>query len=222
MSRRIQHGDWALEWLQYPSYEPLTLSQAKQQLGITDDQTDFDALIGGTGAGDGYISVARSYIEETYGLPILKQRVRLTLAQFPWADTIRIPIWPVQSVDAFTYVTSDSIKHTLTVGENTTIPIPNVLTRLSRKPAELILPFAVIWPPAVLQTAEAIAIDMTVGFINGLSPETLPIPSVVFQAMRLLIGHYFMNREAATVIGRPSEALVLGIDNLMANVRLHF
>ena len=83
MSRRIQHGDWALEWLQYPSYEPLTLSQAKQQLGITDDQTDFDALIGGTGAGDGYISVARSYIEETYGLPILKQRVRLTLGAVP-------------------------------------------------------------------------------------------------------------------------------------------
>ena len=222
MSRRIIHGDWALEWIQYPAYEPLTLSQAKQQLGITDDQNDFDALIGGTGAGDGYISVARSYIEETYGLPILPQKVRLTLAQFPLGDTIRIPIWPVQSIDAFSYVTSDSISHPLTYGDNLTQPIPQVLTRLARKPCELILPFAKIWPPAVLQTSDGVAIDMTVGFLNGQSPETLPIPSVVFQAMRLLIAHYFMNREASTVIGRPSEPLVIGIDSLMSNVRLHF
>ena len=220
--KRVIRGDWAVEWLQYPATEPLTLSQAKAQLGITDDQTDFDALIGGTGSGDGYISTARNYIEETYGIAILKQRVRFTIAQFPWEDTIRLPLWPVQSCDAMGYTTADNMFNPMSVGDNTLIPIPNVLTRLSRKPAELVLPFGQIWPPATLQTTDGVQADFTIGYIRGDSPETLPVPSVVYQAMRLLIGHYFMNREAATVIGRPSEALVLGIDSLMANVRLYY
>ncbi len=75
-------------------------------------------------------------------------------------------------------------------------------------------------PPAVLQESDGLQIDLTVGFVTGASPENLPVPGVVYHAMRLLIAHWFQNREAATVIGRPSEPLVLGIDALMANVRL--
>lgn len=212
---QVPPGDWAIEQLSLPSVEPLTLDQAKSHLRMTPDENDFDDVV------TDLISIARNYIETTYGLPIMQQRLRLRLKQFPRASVIRLPIWPVQTVDAMTYIDAAAGMNVMLVGDDETQPIPDVITLLSRKPCELHLPWGHIWPPTVLQTAGAIRIDITGGFLTGASPELLPIPTTVLQAMKLLIGHYYENPEAATVIGRPSEPLVLGVDALMQNVRLY-
>lgn len=211
---QIPPGDWVLQTLQEPSAEPITLTQAKQHLRVPDDLTEFDDLI------TEYMLSARDFIERTYGLPIMPQKVRLSLAQFPRADRVRLPVWPVQRVDAGRYYTIDGVAHPFTFGDSSTQPVPDLLLRLSRKPAEIVVPWAHIWPPAVLQTADAVQFDLTVGFVRGDSPETLPVPAVVLQALRLLIGHMYDIGAAVTVIGRPSEPLVLGLDAMMTNVRL--
>lgn len=213
---QIPPGDWGFTQVSLPAAEPLSLAQGKAQVRIPQDVTDYDDLISDS------ISAARNFIETTYGVPMMKQQVRMTLATFPHGSKIRIPIWPVQSVDGMSYVTSDGVLHTLIVGDNQTSPIPDVLTRLGRKPAELILPFAHIWPAVMLQTAEAVRIDLTVGFLTGDSPELLPMPPAAIQAMKLLIGHAFYNGSATTIGSlQKSEPLVFGVDALMANIRLH-
>lgn len=216
MSLILPPGDWAIEQLGNPAAEPLTLAQAKAQVRIPSDVTDYDELISDS------VSAARSFLEETYGVPMVKQQVRVSYVGFPRMDRIRLPVWPVQSVDAMDYVTADGLPHTLNVGEVDTIPVPDVIARLWRKPAELSLPWAHIWPPAVLQSGGAVRISLTVGFLTGESPELLPIPPAALQAMKLLIGHAFFNGSAATIGSlQKSEPLVFGIDALMANIRLY-
>lgn len=215
---QIPHGDWSLQMLQLPASEPMTLDQGKNHLRIPLDVTDFDANVGD------YIKGARDYIEETYGLPIMPQKVRVNLQQFPREDRIKLPIWPVYSVDAARYYTVDGQSHTLTTGVAADFAgptPPDLLVRLSKKPCEIVLPWAHIWPPVVLQMADAIQFDLTVGFGNG-SPTLQPLPPAVMQALRLLLGHEYDIGAAVTVIGRPSEPLVLGVEAMMANIRLHY
>jgi len=211
---RVLDGDWNLQMLQPPASEPLTLDQAKQHLRIPLDVTDFDANV------TEYIAGARSYMEYTYGLPVMQQKVRVNLQQFPSADRIRLPIWPVQSVDASRYITVDGQAHPLTVGDSTTQPVPDILARLWRKPSELVLPWSHIWPPVVLQMADAVQFDLTVGFVTNASPELRPLPPALLAAMRLLIGHQYEQGAAVTVVGRPSERLAIGVDDLLRNIRL--
>jgi uncharacterized phiE125 gp8 family phage protein len=207
--------DWALHQLQLPAQQPLSLIQAKQHVRIPADVTEFDDLLNDA------IQGARAYLEDAYDIRFVKQRVRLTLETFPRESSITIPIRPVQSFDEFTWVDVAGAVHVLTVGDAETVPVPDVYGILTRRPAKLVLPFGRFWPPAVLATAEALRVDMTVGFLTGDSPELLPMPPGAIQAMKLLIGHSFNNGSAVTIGSlQKSDPLAMGVQSLMANVRL--
>ena len=214
MSQIIPPGDWAIETLALPAAEPMTLATAKLQCRVPTAITEYDALLSDA------ISAARNYIESTFAIYLAKQRVRITFASFPQGDRFRLPVWPIQTIDAMDYVTADGVAHFLNVGEVDTVPVPDVIARLWRKPAEMVLPFAHIWPPATLQIGGAIRISATVGFITG-SPELLPMPAAALQAMKLLIGHAYMNGSAVTIGSlQKSDPLALGVRDMMANLRL--
>ena len=152
MSQIIPPGDWAIETLALPAAEPMTLATAKLQCRVPTAITEYDALLSDA------ISAARNYIESTFANYLAKQRVRITFASFPQGDRFRLPVWPIQTIDAMDYVTADGVAHFLNVGEVDTAPVPDVIARLWRKPAEMVLPFAHIWPPATLQIGGAIRI----------------------------------------------------------------
>jgi hypothetical protein len=148
----------------------------------------------------------------------MPQTVEVTLQQFPRDDRIRLPIWPIPAVNYVKYTDVQNVTRDMIVGVDNTA---EVLARLWKKPAELVLPFAKIWPPAVLQMADAVRIGLNVGF-TGQSPE-FPLPPMAIRALKLLVGHYYENRSAVTLgTLMKSDPLALAIDHLMANVRLYF
>jgi hypothetical protein len=149
----------------------------------------------------------------------VKQQVEVTLQNFPRADRIRFPIWPVQSVDYFHYTDTADVQRSMVIG---TTSAADLLARTAKKPAEVVLPFAKIWPAYVLQMADAIRIGLTVGFLSGASPDLLPIPGAAIRAMKLLIGHYYENRSAVTLgTLMKSEPLVLAVASCMSSVGLY-
>jgi uncharacterized phiE125 gp8 family phage protein len=211
MGRQVLEGDWSIRQLTMPTSEPITLAQAKDHLRISQTLTNEDADI------TDMIVGARSYLEGAYGIRFMPQTVEVTLQQFPRDDRIRLPIWPATVVNYVKYTDVANVERDMIVGTDNTA---EVLYRLWKKPAELILPFAKIWPPAVLQMADAVRIGLTVGFTGG-SPE-FPLPVMSTRAMKLLVGHYYENRSAVTLgTLMKSDPLALAIDHLMANVRLY-
>jgi uncharacterized phiE125 gp8 family phage protein len=201
--------DFSIRPLSLPTSEPMSVAQAKAHLRIPADVTEFDEIVADL------IASARDYIEQTYNLRILPQDVEIGFLQFPKGDRIRLPIWPVQSLNYFHYTTA--AEETLAIDLNVLVK-----ARLHRKPAEIALRFSQVWPAVITDTSEGLQIGLTVGWETGDSPELLPRPPQINQAMRLLIGHGFNNGSAVT-LGTldKSDPLALGVDSLMANIRLY-
>jgi uncharacterized phiE125 gp8 family phage protein len=205
----FEHGDWSISLLEPPAAEPLTLDQAKAHLKVT--WPEEDSTIGD------YLTAARAYIEDAYGIRLVRQKVEVQFQNFPLlADRMKLPIAPVQSVDYFRYFDVQLVQRVMVVGTDLHV-------RLNKRPPELILPYGKVWPPVVLDTADPIRIGLAVGFVNGHSPETLPVPPAALSAMRLLLTHQYENRAAVTLgTLEKTDPLALGVAHLMANVALYF
>lgn len=207
--------DFAIRQLTFPAEEPLSLQEAKAHLRIDDEITDFDSIL------TGYLLAGRNFLESAYNVRLLKQTVEYTIDQFPYEDRIKFRIWPIQSIDYIRVTDVKGAVSNLAYGPAT--DDANVARpRLFKKPAELVLGYTKLWPTTILDTADAIAFGLTVGFQTDNSPETLPLPDEVKQAMRFLLEHQFTNGSAVTqgVVGQ-TDLVTLGVDNFMANVRLY-
>lgn len=215
MAPLVQQTDWSISTLVPPTSEPITLTRAKTHLKIDPLLTEEDDDI------QDYIAAARSYLEETFFVRIMPQKVEMQISQFPREDRIRLVAWPIRSIDYVRYTDINGNVGEMNVGTSTTAGA-TVLTRLNRKPCELKLPFAKIWPTAVLQESDGVQIGMSVGYLRGDSPETLPIPPAVIGAMKLLITNFYENRSAVTngTLDK-TDPLAISVGHLMANVRLY-
>lgn len=205
---RIEPGDWSFRLTSPPVAEPITLAQAKLALRVADDLTDDDGYISTC------ISAARSYLEKSFDVKIMPQKWELLLQNFPRAERIRFPFGPIQTVDYFHYLDTGFNTQSLVVGANASA---DVLVRLAKKPAELVLPFGKVWPAVILQTADPIAIGLSMGYLTGGSPELLPLPPEIVQAMFLLVDHWYENRSAITLgTLMKSDPIAIGVQSLMS------
>lgn len=212
--RSIPQGDFSLQLITPPAREPWTLNQAKDHLRIERDFTDEDDQI------ELYMLAAREYVEGAFNLCLLEQLWEMSLPNFPYEDTIRFPLWPVREVTYFRYTDLSDVTNIMSVGGLASGA--TLRTRLSRKPAEIILAFGQSWPGTVLQTGDGIRIGLSCGYVRGDSPETLPIPNKVLQAMRLLLSHMYENRAVVTLGTLDTTTpLAIGLMHLIGNDRLY-
>lgn len=206
----IASGDWSLRMTAPPAQEPVSLSQAKLALRVADDLDDDDLYISLS------ISAARSYLEKTYDVKVITQSWELLLQNFPRADRIRFPVGPIQTVDYFRYTDTGFNVTDIPVGNDAS---SGLLVRLSKVPAEIVLPFGKVWPGVTLQTADAIAIGFTAGFMLNASPNLMPIPPQIIQAIFLLTDHWYENRGAVTLGSlMKSDPIAHGVESLMASI----
>ncbi len=184
-----------------PTDLAISLAQAKKSLEIPDDFDGDDSLV------LELIAFATDYIEKTYDFALRAQRVEYMLQAFP-AGPIEIPIWPVQSIQYFRYqLASGGAPVELVLGTN-------YKARLHVKWPQLVLPYNQFWPNGILDTADPITVGLTVGWVRDDSPETLPLPSLVFQACRLLLGGAYEQRQPAT-----DDETERKVRHLLANLR---
>lgn len=151
-----------------PPVLPVLLAEAKAHL--REDGDEQDALI------NGLIEVAYGHAEKWTGTAFAAATWDYTMPAFPACATgaIRLPKAPVQSIGSITYFDADDASQTLpatgyrlNAGDGIIAPRPS-------------------WPSAY-DRVDAVTVRFTAG---GLTPPE------VKSAMLLMIGHWFMNREA--------------------------
>jgi uncharacterized phiE125 gp8 family phage protein len=177
-----------------PTFEPVTLTEAKAQCRI--DIDDDDALI------VGLIQAAREYCEAIDWCAYCTQTIELWLEDWPLDDEIELPRPPLQSVTSVEYYDVNDVKYTLptTVYAADTVSVPGVVH----------LRYLQNWPLVVLRDYNAICVTYVAGW-----DETAYMPIVIKQAMLLLVGHWYENREAVTV-GAVSRPIDFGVKALLA------
>ena len=170
-----------------PTAEPLTLSEAKKQLEIASNDTSHDVQIAAL------IQAAREQWEHDTDSVTCFQTLRLRLPV--WNDGFKLPRSPIHSITSIQYYD----------GSNTLQTLSASVYQLHVDEIRL----------AYLQTIPATSYRWDAWAINykcGYSQDGASVPAVAKQAMLLLIGHYFENRDMlmsdAIQSFRPYEALV--------------
>jgi uncharacterized phiE125 gp8 family phage protein len=166
--------------------EPVSLALAKAQCGILDDTT-WDTLIGS------YIPAARDYVETEAGRVLELREFTTVFDRF--TRFLELPHRPVITVTEVAYVDAEGADQTY----------PDFI--VTYRPPVRVYPAISGWWPSTQDNSEII-VTYTAGYADPAASE----PGLV-QAMLLLIGHWFANREAV-VVGTASAEVQLAVKSL--------
>jgi uncharacterized phiE125 gp8 family phage protein len=151
------------------STEPVSLAEAKTHMKVEEDAEDSLIL--------DLISAAREYCESFTRRTIATQTLETYCDSFPHCDHIKLPMPPLRSVTSVKYTDSDGTETTLA---NTEYLVDTVNGRI-------VLPYGGSWPTATMNPVNPIKIRYVAGYTT--------LPAQIKQAMLLLIGHWYDNRE---------------------------
>ena len=205
VTAKIQESDDDTLWQDYSTFTPVTTANdnAIQELAYTGTKqyvrvvatvasatSNFSADIV-TKSGDVtednllnmLITSAREYCENYTRRAFATQTLEGYLDCFP-SDVIEIPNPPLQSVTSIKYTDSDSTETTLTEDTDYIVDTDSNIGRI-------VLPYGESYPSFTPYTVNPIKIR----YITGYYASNL-IPKALKQAMLLLIGHWYLNREA--------------------------
>ena len=156
-----------------PRHEPIALKDAKLYLRtLPDDDTEDAAII------EPLIAAAREYCENTTGRTLAVQKIEAYPEEFSWR--IDLPHAPINSIEKVMYIDAEGVEHILS--ETMYIADPSESIIIMRE-----LPQFRPYP------VKPIRITYTAGYCPRKLPKTIR------QAMLLLIGHWYTNRETVVV-----------------------
>lgn len=183
----------ALVLVSAPATEPVSLTEAKLHLRV--DSTADDSLI------TALITAAREYVEAFTGRALITQTWDYILDAWPSGDEIVIPLPPLQSVTSVTYRDSD--------GNTSTVSSSTYTVDTDSEPGRVVLLTGYTWPSTTLYAVGGVRVR----FVAGYGDNASDVPQALRQAMLLLVGHWYENREDATTANvRP---IPLGAQMLM-------
>lgn len=170
-----------------PGLEPVSVPEARARIRMSTDETAAEVTA--------MIKSARAAVETYLRRRLITRTVRLTLTGFP--ARVNIPVAPVQSIAAIRYVDDAGTEQTLAATEYTLVAsaVPNFIVPAYRK----------AWP-ATQAHYDTIKVDVVVGYGNASSD----VPPDILQALYLLLGHIYENREAA-IVGSITSELPFGV-----------
>ena len=171
-----------------PTEEPITLDEAKAHLRV--DATDEDDVIGSL------VKAARQHVENFTHRRLITQTWDYKLDGFPSGD-IELPLAPLLTS------TAPVVTYTDTAGASQTWASTNYTVDAPSGPwarrGRLFLNYGLLYPPT-----RSIDHAVSIRFLCGYGgPASVPEP--IKLAMKLLLGHWYANREAVNVGNITSE-----------------
>ena len=171
-----------------PASYPVTLAEAKANCRV--DGPDEDTFL------NGLIAAATAHIEERTGRSIVERVYDVTFDAF--ADEMLIPVGPVLSCWC-RYLDTSDVTQTLS---GTVYQVD-----LTREPHRIYRAPDASWP-GTSDRKNAVTVTVTVGYDA--------VPAALKQAILLLIGTWYSNRENE-VIGQTVAELPIAVSELLAN-----
>ena len=179
-----------------PGSDPISTTDMKSRLRV--DYADDDTLIGSLISG----AVAMIDGPEGIGVGMMEQTWRKTMDCFP--SLIMLPGWPIKSVTSVKYLDVDGVEQTVSASDYRVV--------VAVEPVRLVPAYGKSWPPA-RNVIGAVWVDYVVG-----ESSAGDVPADLIDAISLIVGHRYENREAVMVGAQPFE-VPLGLDGLLSRYR---
>lgn len=189
--------DYAPKLLTPPTVEPVTLSEAKRHVNVV--ATDEDSLI------NGLIIAARELVEQDTSRALIHQTWELELDDW-WSDALELPRPPLSSVTSVKYYDANDVLQTL--------PITSYAVDTRREPG------LIWWDEDYTQaTLSDEANPVLVTYVAGYGATAGSVPQRAKQAILLLVGHWYRNRELA-VVGTITNEIAQTYRRLIQSLRV--
>ena len=178
-----------------PTAEPVTLEEAKNHLRV--DITDDDILI------ESLILVARNVCEGISNHKFVTQTWDIFMDAFPGSNEIILPksLSPLSSVTHIKYTDEDD--------NESTFASSNYVVDTYSDPGRIKLDRDSNWPNDTLVVLNGVVIQVVVGY-----GDDADVPQEYKQAILLLLGHWYENREQVTV-GEVAREIPMGVEALL-------
>lgn len=173
------------------SAAPVSVAEVKLDQRIEHD--DDDALL------EALIIAATEYAREFVGKALISEEWALSLRSAGRDGRISLPVTPVSALVSATYFDADNQAQSLNVSD---------FYLYSGEDWSYIEPVNGSWP-TVYDRLDAITVTFTAGF----GADAADVPSTIRQAIRLLVGHWYENRLAASDI--VVQKIPFGADALL-------
>lgn len=183
-----------------PASETLTLSKANSYLKIDSDCTSDDDFV------TYLIQTAREFCEKIQNKSYLTQTLDLALDKWPYKDYIELPRPPIQSVTSIKYYDINDVEYTFS-SDNYDFDDYSYVPKV-------VLKYNTYFPSTTLRPTNSIIVRYVAGYTSSDN-----VPATVIQAMYLLIGYWYENREAGALkVPKEIEFSVralLGLDRVV-------
>lgn len=179
-----------------PTAMVVDLDVLKRHVAVTHDEDD--ALL------DGYGRAATQLLETICGRGFLTQTYAFTASAWAWRFDLPYA-GPLQSITSITYYDTDNVSQTLSGSAY------RALT--ARLPGRVEFDQNATLP-SVYAREDAITVTYVVGWT---APDLVPAP--LAQAIQLLVGHWYANRETV-VVGTIGQELAFTVNALCAPYRV--
>lgn len=180
-----------------PTVEPVTAAELRLHSRI-DDAEETSLL-------NRLIKTGRRWCEGFLSQVMVNTTFDLTLDEFP-AFEIAVPRCPLVSVTSITYLDS--------AGTSTTFAAASYIVDTKSKPSRITPAWGVAWPGT-----RGIINSVTVRFVAGYGAAATAVPDEWKQAVLLLAGHWYENREGS-LVGTISKEIEFGVKSLLWMDRL--
>lgn len=189
-----------------PTVEPLTLVETRLHLKLDATGSPLshpdDSLV------NNLIKAARMHLDGRHGRlsrALITQTWELVLDKFPDND-IRIPLAPLISITSIKYDDPNAVEQTV-VSSNYVVDVVSSFG--------WVVPIVGFSWPVPLDTINAVRIR----FIAGFGPAASDVPEPIRQAMLLMIGNWYENREEV-VIGQAAMQIPMAAEALLSAYEL--
>ena len=182
-----------------PSSLAVTAKEAKDHLRVPGNYDDVYV--------SGLLGAAIKSVEHRTGFKLFTQTIEYRLDSFPHSQTITIPCGKVTAVSSIKYDDTDDVEQTWASS--------NYWTDLVGNPARVTYK-STVWPTTEYNKPGAVRIRCVAGWTDRHD-----IPDHFKIAIKLLVGHWYTNREAVTELNL--KVLPEGVDAILTgNPEYHF
>lgn len=183
-----------------PAEEPVGVEEAKAHLRVSTSADD--ALIGSL------IAAAREHVEAHCRRALVTQVWDLFLDDWPPGDEIALNYPPLRAVESIQYYRAD--------GTSGTVPALSYVVDTASEPGRVRLVAGASWPSAELRVVNGVQVRFSAGY-GGAGD----VPEGVRQAIKLLVGALYENREEVIVAqGVSIGVLPFGVKALLSPFRV--
>ncbi len=185
-----------------PETEPITLEEAKNHLRVSSD--DENTLI------TSIIKVAREIAENFTHRALASQTLEYIIDDFP-EKVITLPMPPVESIESIKYKNSEGVEATWDDSK---------YIFLDSEPAKIVPAYGEYFPSFTPYPIGAVKIRYKAGYEVESDDPNIIIPEAIKQALLLLIGHYFENREILLERGHIPKTIPFSAEALLYSYKI--